>query len=95
MACQAIAQTNPRRGEKIPFDPAQKARFANRSSVERVNSDLKDNHGGNHIRVKGHSKFMSLRLRLEKPSRKFEMPLCHLMLGLLVIAASNMFTMLC
>jgi hypothetical protein len=73
-----IIDSNPRRGEKIPFDPAQKARFANRSSVERVNSDLKDNHGGNHIRVKGHSKVM-----------------CHLMLGLLVIAASNMFTMLC
>jgi hypothetical protein len=73
-----IIDSNPRRGEKIPFDPAQKARFANRSSVERVNSDLKDNHGGNHIRVKGHSKVM-----------------CHLMLGLLVIAASNMFSMLC
>ena len=73
-----IIDSNPRRGEKIPFDPAQKARFANRSSVERVNSDLKDNHGGNHIRVKGHSKVM-----------------CHLMFGLLVIAASNMFTMLC
>ena len=73
-----IIDSNPRRGEKIPFDPAQKARFANRSSVERVNSDLKDNHGGNHIRVKGHSKVMS-----------------HLMFGLLVIAASNMFTMLC
>jgi len=73
-----IIDSNPRRGEKIPFDPAQKARFANRSSVERVNSDLKDNHGGNNIRVKGHSKVM-----------------CHLMLGILVITASNMFTMLC
>jgi len=73
-----IIDSNPRRGEKIPFDPAEKARFANRSSVERVNSDLKDNHGGNHIRVKGHSKVM-----------------CHLMFGLLVITASNLFSMLC
>jgi hypothetical protein len=53
-----IIDSNPRRGEKILFDPAQKIRFAHRSSVERVNSDLKDNHGGNHIRVKGHSKVM-------------------------------------
>ena len=63
--------------------------------MERVNSDLKDNHGGNHIRVKGHSKVMFLRLRLEEPSGKFEMPMCHLMLGLLVITASNLFRMLC
>lgn len=73
-----IIDSNPRRGEKTLFDPAQKARFANRSSVERVNSNLKDNHGGNHVRVKGHSKVM-----------------CHLMLGLLVITASNLFSMLC
>jgi hypothetical protein len=73
-----IIDSNPRRGEKTLFDPAEKLRFAHRSSVERVNSDLKDNHGGNHIRVKGHSKVM-----------------CHLMLGLLVITASNLFRMLC
>jgi hypothetical protein len=73
-----IIDSNPRRGEKILFDPAEKRRFAHRSSVERVNSDLKDNHGGNHIRVKGHSKVM-----------------CHLMFGLLVITASNLFSMLC
>ncbi len=48
-----IIDPNPRRGEKIPLDPARKARFAQRSSVERVNSYLKDNHGGSHIRVKG------------------------------------------
>jgi transposase len=73
-----IIDSNPRRGEKTLFDPAEKIRFAHRSSVERVNSDLKDNHGGNHIRVRGHSKVM-----------------CHLMLGLLVITASNLFSMLC
>ena len=44
-----IIDPNPRRGEKIPLDPARKARFAQRSSVERVNSYLKDNHGRNQI----------------------------------------------
>jgi hypothetical protein len=73
-----IIDSNPRRGEKTLFDPAEKIRFAHRSSAERVNSDLKDNHGGSHIRVKGHSKVM-----------------CHLMFGLLVITASNLFSMLC
>lgn len=33
-----IIDPNPRRGEKIPLEPARKARFAQRSSVERVNS---------------------------------------------------------
>ena len=30
-----------------------KARFAERSSAEHVNSDLKDNYGGSHVHVKG------------------------------------------
>ena len=34
-------------------------------------------------------------IAVQKPSRKFEMPICHLMLGLLVITASNLFRMLC
>ncbi len=73
-----IIDPNPRRGEKIPLDPARKARFAQRSSVERVNSYLKDNHGGSHIRVKGASKIMA-----------------HLMFGLIVITANQLFQMLC
>lgn len=56
---EPIIDPNPRRGEKIPLDPAKKVRFAQRSSVERVNSYLKDNHGGSHIRVKGASKVMA------------------------------------
>ncbi len=54
-----IIDHNPRRGEKIKMDTPQKARFAQRSSVERVNSYLKDNYGGKNIRVKGHSKVMA------------------------------------
>jgi len=55
----AIIDHNPRGGEKILMDPATKARFAERSSAERVNSNLKDNYGGRHIRVKGAQKVMA------------------------------------
>ena len=55
----AIIDHNPRGGEKILMDPATKARFAERSSAERVNSNLKDNYGGRHIRVKGTQKVMA------------------------------------
>lgn len=41
------------------MDPATKSRFAERSSAERVNSNLKDNYGGRNIRVKGASKVMA------------------------------------
>jgi len=54
-----IIDSNPRRGEKILMDPATKSRFAERSSAERVNSNLKDNYGGRSIRVKGASKVMA------------------------------------
>jgi len=54
-----IIDNNPRRGEKILMDPATKSRFAERSSSERVNSNLKDNYGGRSIRVKGASKVMT------------------------------------
>lgn len=54
-----IIDNNPRRGEKIQMDPATKSRFAERSSAERVNSNLKDNYGGRSIRVKGASKVMA------------------------------------
>ncbi|HQO78804.1 MAG TPA: transposase [Thermodesulfobacteriota bacterium] len=73
-----IIDPNPRRGEKIPLEPARKARFAQRSSVERVNSYLKDNHGGSHVRVRGSSKVMA-----------------HLMFGLIVITANQLFGLLC
>ncbi len=54
-----IIDNNPRRGEKILMDPATKTRFRERSSSERVNSNLKDNYGGRNIRVKGASKVMA------------------------------------
>jgi hypothetical protein len=54
-----IIDHNPRSGEKKLMDPATKTRFGKRSCVERVNSDLKDNFGGDHIRVKGASKVMT------------------------------------
>jgi hypothetical protein len=47
---------NPRRGEKIAFAPHEAERYQARSQAERVNSQLKDNHGGRHVRVRGHAK---------------------------------------
>jgi len=52
----AIIDHNPRRGEKREFPPAQAIRYRQRSSAERVNSHLHDNHGGRHIRVRGAAK---------------------------------------
>ena len=52
-----IIDDNPGRGqEKLQMAPAQKIRFRQRSSAERVNSNLKDNYGGNHVRVRGAQK---------------------------------------
>ena len=47
---------NPRRGEKREFAPAEAVRYRERSAAERVNSNLHDNHGGRHVRVRGASK---------------------------------------
>ena len=52
----AIIDHNPRRGKKKEFSPAQAIRYRQRSSAERVNSHLHDNHGGRHIRVRGAAK---------------------------------------
>ena len=54
-----IIDTNPRRGKKLPMDPATQKRFGERSTVERVYSNIKDNYGCEKIRVKGASKVMS------------------------------------
>ena len=54
-----IIDTNPRRGEKKEMDPAQAVRFRNRSTAERVNSNLKDNYGGRFVRVCGAAKVMT------------------------------------
>jgi len=54
-----IIDHNPRRGEKKHMDPATKTRYGERSGVERVNSNLKDNYGGRNIRVKGPEKVVA------------------------------------
>ena len=51
-----VIDNNPRRGEKIEFDPAKKMRYNERTSVERANSELKDNYGLENIFVKGYKK---------------------------------------
>ena len=53
-----IIDPNPRRGGAIELAPARKIRYRERSTVERGNSDLKDNYGARHIRVKGHWKVL-------------------------------------
>ena len=53
----AIIDPNPRRSSNPrQLDPHEKVRFRERSSVERVNSNLKDNWGGRFVRVRGASK---------------------------------------
>ncbi len=41
------------------FDPHEAVRYKERSSAERVNSNLKDNFGGWFVRVRGHEKVLS------------------------------------
>lgn len=53
-----VIDPNQRRGEKIELTPAKKIRYRERSTVERGNSDLKDNYGARHVRVKGHWKVL-------------------------------------
>jgi len=49
-----IIDSNPRGGrEKQKMAAAEKRRYAERSSIERVNSMLKDNFGARHVRVRG------------------------------------------
>ena len=54
-----IIDPNMQRKDAVPFDPAQTVRFRERSSVERVNSNLKDNFGGRFLRVRGAAKVMA------------------------------------
>lgn len=69
---------NPGRSQtKKKMDPPQTHRYKERSSVERVNSNLKDNYGGRHVRVQGPKKVA-----------------CHLMFGLLALAATQLFNQL-
>lgn len=54
-----LIDSNKRKGEKVEFAPAEKLRYNQRSSSERVNSNLKDNYGGSMVRVKGSRKVMA------------------------------------
>ena len=51
-----IIDPNKRRGDAIELSPAEKVRYRERSTVERGNSELKDNYCARHVRVKGHEK---------------------------------------
>jgi hypothetical protein len=51
-----IIDPNKRKKNYAELDPAKKIRYNQRSTAERVNSDLKDNHGGRVVRVRGHNK---------------------------------------
>jgi hypothetical protein len=79
-----IIEANPRRGGKAAAEAqararrvaghelAEDVRYNQRSSAERVNANLKDNCGGNFVRVRGAPKVY-----------------CHLMFGIVVIAAEQ------
>ena len=54
-----IIDPNPRNGEERELTPAEKIRYRERSTVERVNARLKDEFGGRMIRVRGAAKVMA------------------------------------
>jgi len=56
---EPIIEPNGRGQAVVPLAPARRARYAERSAAERVNSDLKDNHGGQTVRVRGAIKAMA------------------------------------
>lgn len=51
-----IIEKHPRNKAAVPFDPATAERYKIRTQSERVNSRLKDEFGGKHVRVRGHPK---------------------------------------
>ena len=52
-----IIDHNPGRTKrKVPFEPDRARRFDQRTQSERFNAGLKDDHGGRHVRVRGHRK---------------------------------------
>ncbi len=55
-ALKADIERENKAKNKINFQTSEEVRYNQRSSAERVNSNLKDNFGGRHIRVRGHAK---------------------------------------
>jgi hypothetical protein len=51
-----IEKRGYRSAEAVPMEPDRARRYKARSSAERVNSDLKDNHGGRTVRVRSAAK---------------------------------------
>ena len=51
-----VIDPNKRRSDAKELEPDRKQRFCGRTVVERTNSEIKDNYGGRHIRVKGPTK---------------------------------------
>ena len=55
-----IIDPNAKRNQSgIPLCPAKRQRYKERTTIERVNSELKDNLGGRQVRVKGHAKIFT------------------------------------
>jgi hypothetical protein len=54
-----IIDSNPRRGEKIPMDPATARRYHERTTAERFFARLKDEFGGRFVQVRGWNKVMT------------------------------------
>ena len=52
----AITEKNGRGHRKPAWEPDRERRFQHRTQSERFNADLKDNHGGRHVRVRGQPK---------------------------------------
>jgi hypothetical protein len=55
-ALKATIERETKAKHKINFQTAADVRYNQRSSAERLNSNLKDNFGGRHVRVRGHAK---------------------------------------
>jgi hypothetical protein len=53
-----LIDSNPRQGAAREFSPAEQIRYRERTTAERVNSNLKDNFGGRFVRVRGALKVM-------------------------------------
>ena len=51
-----LIDKNARRGERLPFAPAEALRYHTRTVAERTNSRLKEEFGGRHVMVRGHKK---------------------------------------
>jgi hypothetical protein len=54
-----IIERNKRGEGQMPMAPHEAARYRERTTVERVNSRLKDEFGGRSVRVRGHAKVMA------------------------------------